>query len=78
MLSERVMMVLLAFALWYTLYPSLETAQTWGFAWMLYTWAVNMGLVFLVAGGFHWFFVHEKRLGPAPALQPSAFNASKS
>jgi hypothetical protein len=53
MLSERVMMVLLAFALWYTLYPSLETAQTWGFAWMLYTWAVNMGLVFLVAGGLH-------------------------
>ena len=37
MLSECVMVVLLAFALWYTLYPSLETALTWGFAWVLHT-----------------------------------------
>ncbi len=70
-------MVLPAFALWYTLYPSLETAQTWELTLVLQTWIVNMGLVFLVAGGLHWVFLHKKRPRRAPALQPSALDASK-
>jgi lathosterol oxidase len=57
------MMVLPAFALWYTLYPSLETAQTWELTLVLQTWIVNMGLVFLLAGGLHWVFYIKKGQG---------------
>lgn len=55
-LSERVMMVLLACILYFTVYPSLSTASTWAFGWVFQTWLVNMVLMFCVAGGLHWFF----------------------
>ena len=56
MLSERVLMVLLAVACWLWLYPSLETAQTPGFGWIAQVWLVNMGLMAASAGGLHWYF----------------------
>ena len=66
------MMVLPAFALWYTLYPSLETAQTWELTLVLQTWIVNMGLVFLVAGRLHWVFYikNAKARACASAIGP--------
>ncbi|WP_306114356.1 MULTISPECIES: sterol desaturase family protein [unclassified Roseovarius] len=62
-LSERVMMVILAVVTWLTLYPSLETAQSFAAGWILQTWALNMGLVIAVAGGLHWYFYMRKGQG---------------
>ena len=62
-LSERVMMVILAVIAWLTLYPSLETAQSFAAGWILQTWAVNMGLVIAVAGALHWYFYMRKGQG---------------
>ncbi len=55
-LSERVMLVILAVLSWWLLYPSLEAAQTFAFGWIFQTWAVNMGLMVVIAGGLHWYF----------------------
>ena len=62
-LSERVLMVILATILWHTAYPSLETAQTFAVGWVLQTWAINMVMVFLIAGGLHWYFYMRKFQG---------------
>lgn len=62
-LSERVLMLILAVTLWFTVYPSLESAETWAFGWIAQTWAVNMILVFCIAGGLHWFFYMKNGQG---------------
>ena len=64
-LSERVMMALLAILLWYTLYPSLETARTFSLGWIIQIWAINMGLLLVIAGGLHWYFYMRKGQGKA-------------
>ena len=65
-LSERVLMALLAIALWYFAYPSLATAKTFAIGWVFQVWAVNMAMMILIAGGLHWYFYirrgQEKRL----------------
>ncbi len=55
-LSERVIMALLAIALYLFAYPSLESAQTLAFGWVFQVWLVNMALMIVVAGGLHWYF----------------------
>ncbi len=55
-LSERVLMVLLAVLLWFFAYPSLETTKSFAVGWIAQIWAVNIGIMILVAGGLHWFF----------------------
>lgn len=62
-LSERVMMVLLAIALWAVAYPSLESAREFAFGWILQTWAVNMALMIVIAGGLHWYFYVRRGQG---------------
>ena len=62
-LSERVLMVILAVILWYTVYPSLETAKTFAFGWVFQTWAINFSMVFIIAGGLHWYFYMRKGQG---------------
>lgn len=62
-LSERVAMVLISLALWFTVYPSLETAQTLAWGWVLQVWVVNMAVMFVCAGGLHWFFFMRKAQG---------------
>ena len=52
-LSERVMLVILSFAAWYWLYPSLEDSREFAFGWIFQTWIVNMGLMLAIAGGLH-------------------------
>jgi sterol desaturase/sphingolipid hydroxylase (fatty acid hydroxylase superfamily) len=64
-LSERVLMVALALALWALAYPSLETAQRFAFGWIAQVWLVNMAMMIVVAGGLHWFFYILKRQGRA-------------
>ncbi|MEO3414592.1 sterol desaturase family protein [Roseovarius sp. CAU 1744] len=62
-LSERVIMVIVAVAAYYLLYPSLETAKTFAVGWIVQTWAVNMGLMIAIAGGLHWYFYIHKGQG---------------
>jgi len=63
MLSERVMMVLLAIGLWYFAYPSLETTKELAFSWVVQIWVVNIGIMVLIAGGLHWYFNIRKGQG---------------
>ncbi len=62
-LSERVMMAIAAVALWLFAYPSLETARTFALGWIAQTWAINMGLMIVVAGGLHWYFYMHRGQG---------------
>jgi hypothetical protein len=65
MLSERVMMVVLATLCWLFLYPSLGTAKTLAFGWVFLVWLVNLGLMICIAGGLHWFFYIRRGQGKA-------------
>lgn len=63
MLSERVLMVLLAVACWLWFYPPLEAAATFGFGWIAQIWLVNLCLMIAAAGGLHWYFYMRKGQG---------------
>lgn len=62
-LSERVLMVMLAIALWLYAYPSLEAAKFFKIGWIFQTWAINMTLMIVIAGGLHWYFYIKKEQG---------------
>ena len=62
-LSERVLLVMLAFACWYFLYPSLEESRIFAVGWIAQTWAANMGLMIAIAGGLHWYFYMRRGQG---------------
>jgi len=62
-LSERVLMVALAVALWAFAYPPLEAARGFAFGWVAQVWLVNMTMMIVVAGGLHWFFYILKAQG---------------
>ncbi|MGB7317617.1 MAG: sterol desaturase family protein [Planktotalea sp.] len=62
-LSERVMMVLLAAALWLWVYPDFSVAATWQWGWVLHVWLANLALVFICAGALHWYFFMRKGQG---------------
>ena len=62
-LSERVMMVVLAIALWWLAYPSLEAAETFAFGWVAQVWLINLVTMFAVAGGLHWWFYIRRGQG---------------
>ncbi len=64
-LSERVLMVALAVALWAFAYPPLAAAESFGLGWMAQVWLVNMTMMIVVAGGLHWFFYILKGQGKA-------------
>ena len=59
-LSERMMMVILAIALWLWAYPSLEQTREFAFGWVFQVWAINIALMLFVAGGLHWYFYIRK------------------
>lgn len=62
-LSERVMMVLLAVALWLWVYPDFAAATTWQWSSVLHVWLANLALVFICAGALHWYFYMRKGQG---------------
>jgi sterol desaturase/sphingolipid hydroxylase (fatty acid hydroxylase superfamily) len=62
-LSERMMLVIISFAAWYFLYPSLEASKILAIGWIVQTWAVNMGLMIAAAGGLHWYFYMKRGQG---------------
>lgn len=60
MLSERMMMVILAIALWAFAYPSLETTKTFTLNWIFQIWVTNLVMMLCIAGGLHWYFYMRK------------------
>lgn len=62
-LSERMLMVVLAVALWTFAFPSLETAKSFAIGWMLQVWIVNMVTMIVVAGSLHWYFYVRRGQG---------------
>ena len=62
-LSERVMMLVLAFALWWFAYPDLSAAKTIETGWVFQVWVVNMGVMIVTAGGLHWYFYMRRGQG---------------
>ena len=50
-LSERVLMVALAVVAWAVLYPPIEAAQNFAIGWIAKVWAINLGLMIVIAGG---------------------------
>ena len=62
-LSERVLMLFIAIAAYYFLYPSLETAQTFAFGWVIQVLLVNYGLMIVIAGALHWYFYMRRGQG---------------
>ena len=54
-LSIRVFVILLAFATWILVTPSLESCRELSFGWMLQVYTRNLVLIILVAGGLHLF-----------------------
>lgn len=65
MLSERVMMLILAIALYLWAYPSLEATKTWAFGWVFQIWIVNVVMMTVITGGLHWYFYMRKGQGNA-------------
>ena len=61
--SERVLMVVLAIAAYFTLYPSLASAQSFASGWMLQILFANYVVVIAVAGGLHWYFYMRRGQG---------------
>ncbi|MDH5529901.1 MAG: sterol desaturase family protein [Paracoccaceae bacterium] len=56
MLSERVMLLIVAIAAWYLLYPSLEDSKTFAVGWIAQTYVINLAIMFFSAGALHWYF----------------------
>ena len=63
MLSERVMMVLLALALWLWIYPDFASAISFQIGWIAHLWSANFALVLISAGTLHWYFFMRKGQG---------------
>ncbi|MEP2029372.1 MAG: sterol desaturase family protein [Paracoccaceae bacterium] len=62
-LSERVLLLICAIAVYYFLYPSLEQAKDFAFSWVAQTYLINLGIIFSCAGGLHWYFYMRKGQG---------------
>ncbi|MGB7244711.1 MAG: sterol desaturase family protein [Sulfitobacter sp.] len=62
-LSERVILLLIAIITWIFCYPSLEVAVTFRPGWIFQTWIVNLALMCLCAGGLHWYFYIRRGQG---------------
>ena len=63
MLSERVMLLIIAVGLYLFAYPSLETAQTFAIGWVFQVWVVNLTVMLVIAGGLHWYFYMRRGQG---------------
>ena len=65
-LSEKVILVIISFSIWYFVYPSLDQTKNFELTWILQIWVINLVLMIMIAGGLHWYFYiikgQEKRL----------------
>jgi len=62
-LSERVMMVILAIALWLWIYPDFASASSFQIGWTAHLWSANFALVLISAGTLQWYFFMRKGQG---------------
>ena len=62
-LTERMFIVLIAFASWFFLQPALELCITFEPGWILQIYARNLGLTVLLAGGLHLYFYTFQKQG---------------
>ncbi|MGB3179364.1 MAG: sterol desaturase family protein [Albidovulum sp.] len=63
MLSERVMIAILAVMIWAVALPKLDVADSFAFGWVAQVWTVNMALMCVIAGGLHWYFYMRRGQG---------------
>ena len=73
MLSENAAYVGLALVTWFYLSPALERCKTFETTWIAQVYALNLGLVVLLAGGLHLSFYTFSRQG-----QQRRFDSSES
>lgn len=62
-IGENILLVGLATICWAWFQPSMETAKTIEAGWVLEIFIRNIVLMFIVAGGLHWFFHADKKQG---------------
>ena len=55
-LSEKVILVIISFLIWYFVYPSLDQTKNFELTWILQIWFINLVLMIMIAGGLHWYF----------------------
>jgi len=60
-IGENIILVALACLCWFFLSPSLETTQTLSADWISFIFIRNIILMFIVAGGLHWYFHTGKK-----------------
>ena len=65
MLSERMILLLIAIAAWAFLYPDLEASRRFAPGWIIQVWLVNLALMSAAAGGLHWYFYTRRAQGRA-------------
>ncbi len=63
LISEKFILVGIAFVCWLYLHPALERCKQFEFGWIAEIHLRNLGLMFLVAGGLHLYFYTWKRQG---------------
>ena len=69
-IGENLILVALATLCWLFVSPSLETAKTLAPGWIAGMFARNFVLIFVVAGGLHWYFHREKKQGARLKFDP--------
>ena len=62
-ISDRLIVVGMAFLTWFYLSPSLETAQNFSFDWIAAVYLRNMAIIIALAGGMHLYFYTFKMQG---------------
>ncbi len=62
-ISEKLIILGIAWVSWVYLTPSLETAQTFAPGWIAAIWARNAALMLIIAGGLHVWFYRAKGQG---------------
>ena len=69
-LAENSILMVVALACWTWFQPSLETAKSLHWEWIGMIWIRNLILMFMVAGGLHWFFYSARRQGRRLKFDP--------
>ena len=73
-LGENLILVGLATLTWFFLQPSLEVTKVLEFGWIAAMFVRNFVLIFIVAGGLHWYFHGKKRQGDTLKFDPRETN----
>ena len=64
-LSEATLFIALAVVVWHWMAPNLAAAARWDWAWVGSVWVRNFVILFIVAGGIHYYFFARRVQGMA-------------